>query len=187
LRVPASGRFEWHVGPSTRPWVGAAGRREAWIFTCESPTGEVVVRRDVVVERGETATFADACSESGAVDVTRTSPDRSRPAVVEPPRGFRLIVGRQRVWRSTLRRRGYARVVVRLRGSRVRRARLRLVDADRTVRASRRVKLLKPGRTRLRLRLPHVPRPALYRLVLRGTASNGAHVGASARLRILRR
>ena len=27
LPVPATGRFEWHVGPSTRPWLGEAGRR----------------------------------------------------------------------------------------------------------------------------------------------------------------
>ena len=36
LTVPASGRFEWHVGPSTRPFERKAGRTEAWTLTCEA-------------------------------------------------------------------------------------------------------------------------------------------------------
>ncbi|MDQ3741817.1 MAG: hypothetical protein M3389_12835, partial [Actinomycetota bacterium] len=65
--VPASGSFEWHVNPSTRPWEAAAGRTEAWVLTCEAPDGAIVARRDVVVRRGERMTFEDACDAPAPV------------------------------------------------------------------------------------------------------------------------
>jgi hypothetical protein len=49
--VPASGVFEWHVTPSTRPFVAKTGNTEAWKLTCEDG-GKVVESHDVVVARG---------------------------------------------------------------------------------------------------------------------------------------
>jgi hypothetical protein len=50
--VPASGVFDWHVTPSTRPFVAKAGRTEAWTLSCEDG-GKVVESRQVVVPRGQ--------------------------------------------------------------------------------------------------------------------------------------
>jgi carboxypeptidase T len=61
--VPASGRFEWHVNPSTRPALAhnpAGAGRERWTFTCRSPAGPVV-ERQVQVERGERLTIERPC------------------------------------------------------------------------------------------------------------------------------
>src|SRR5205085_12559527 len=78
LTVPTEGRFVWNVGPSTRPFERRAGRTEAWTLTCETPDGQVLERRDVVVWRGQTATVDLACGtdapSSGPV-VTTTPPD----------------------------------------------------------------------------------------------------------------
>jgi hypothetical protein len=60
LTVPASGRFEWAVGPSTRPYVGARGGHEAWTLSC-SVSGGAVASRAVVAGRGQLAAV-DACS-----------------------------------------------------------------------------------------------------------------------------
>jgi murein tripeptide amidase MpaA len=55
LTVPASGRFEWHVNPSTRPLEILAGRTEAWTMRCESADGTTVYEtRSVTVAIGQT-------------------------------------------------------------------------------------------------------------------------------------
>ena len=43
LQVPASGRFRWHVNPSTRPLAELAGRKETWTLRCGSERRRVVV------------------------------------------------------------------------------------------------------------------------------------------------
>ncbi len=45
LRVPAGGRFSWHVNPSTRPVAAVAGRTEAWTLSCRGDARRVVARR----------------------------------------------------------------------------------------------------------------------------------------------
>lgn len=54
MRVPASGRYLWHVNPSTRPTVAAAGRTEYWTLTC-SRGGERRMTVKVRVARGRVA------------------------------------------------------------------------------------------------------------------------------------
>ena len=46
--VPAAGTYEWHVNPSTRPFVGAAGGTEAYELRCMSAT-----RRDARDAHGD--------------------------------------------------------------------------------------------------------------------------------------
>ena len=53
ITVPASGRFEWWVNPSTRPFVKKAGGRETWKLTCEDG-GRVIETHEVLVGRGQT-------------------------------------------------------------------------------------------------------------------------------------
>ncbi|HEX8121962.1 MAG TPA: M14 family zinc carboxypeptidase [Solirubrobacteraceae bacterium] len=183
ITVPPSGSFSWHVGPSTRPWEGAAGKTESWTLTCEVG-GDVLARRDIVVTRGERLTFSDAC-DAGA-RVMADEPLRGGPepvAVPKPPRNMRLFVGPRRVPRFALQRRGYLRVAMKVSGATVTQLRVRLVDADRVVLASRSIKRLR-GPKAVRLRLKRIPPRGLYRLSLRGTADNGAPVGSAVRLRI---
>ena len=184
LTVPESGRFEWHVGPSTRPWEKAAGKTEAWVTTCETPGGEVLTRREVVVDRGQRVTFGGACEENTPVTVSQQQPPADRPVVL-PPRSMRLFVGPQRIRRSTLRRRGYLRVAMKVSGATVTGLRLRLVDRERVVVAAKTLRRVN-GPRRARLTFRRVPPRGLYRLSLRGTADNGAPVGTEVTFRILR-
>lgn len=55
MKVPASGQYVWHVNPSTRPTVAAAGRTETWTLTC-SRRGKVRTTVKVAVARGRIAT-----------------------------------------------------------------------------------------------------------------------------------
>ncbi len=185
LTVPASGRFEWHVNPSTRPWVGARGGVERWVLSCESPRGDLVARQEIEVRRGERLSFANACAPSAPVDTGRTETPREG-LDPRPPRGMRLFVGPRRVARFALRRRGYLRVATKVSGATVRNLRVRLFDRDRDLLAARSFRRL-TSRKVVRLRLRGVPPLGVYRLSLRGIAHNGAPVGSAVRLRVVRR
>jgi hypothetical protein len=201
LTVPASGQFEWHVAPSTRPWHAAAGGKELWVLTCEEADGTVRARREIAVARGERLTFANVCNASAAVTVSRSAPPAPLPGSPgvpgsvgappggerpRPPRSLRLFVGPRRVARPALRRRGYLRVAMKATGAALRDLRLRLIDRDRTVVAARSFRRLS-GRKAVRLRLRRVPPPGVYRLSLRGVTTGGAPVGSAVRLRIVGR
>lgn len=58
--VPASGRFEWWINPSTRPFEQKAGRREEYTLTCENG-GKVEQTQKLFVARGETAQVELPC------------------------------------------------------------------------------------------------------------------------------
>lgn len=58
MTVGASGRFAWHLNPSTRPRAGAP---ESWAVTCERPAGTVLARGMLVIARGEHKTL-DLCA-----------------------------------------------------------------------------------------------------------------------------
>jgi hypothetical protein len=72
MTVGASGRFAWHLNPSTRPGAAAP---ESWTVTCERPAGTVLARGSVVVGRGERKAL-DLCALGFSVAV-----DRGRLAV----------------------------------------------------------------------------------------------------------
>jgi hypothetical protein len=89
--VPASGRFEWHVGPSTRPFAGGVehelavqwtpratttGTKEAYELTCEEPGGTVVARRQLVIDRGEQVTVDPCGGAQAAPAASRRAPRR---------------------------------------------------------------------------------------------------------------
>jgi hypothetical protein len=60
MTVPAGNRFEYHVNPSTRPFVGRTGKTESFKLTCEND-GKVIESADVVVPRGGTLTADLPC------------------------------------------------------------------------------------------------------------------------------
>jgi Zinc carboxypeptidase len=202
MTVPENGRFEWHVGPSTRPYEAVAGRTEHWVFTCEAPGGAVLSRKELSIVRGEKLTFDAACDPNAGIASSPSAapaPLPGSPGVpgatgVEPPeqtpvapRSMRLFVGPRRVPRFQLRRRRYLRVAMKVSGAVVSRLRVQLLDADRDLIASRSFRRL-AGRKAIRLRLGRrIPPRGLYRLSLRGVADNGAPVGSAVRLRIVGR
>ena len=73
MTVPAGGRFEYHVNPSTRPFVGREGKTESYKLSCLDGD-KVVESTDVVVPRGGRLTTDLPCGGT-------------LPAVAEPPKG----------------------------------------------------------------------------------------------------
>jgi len=67
MTVGASGRFAWHLNPSTRP---ASTTPESWTVTCERPAGNVLARGVVVVGRGERKAL-DLCALRFSLAVVR--------------------------------------------------------------------------------------------------------------------
>lgn len=59
MQVPADGRFEWHVPPSTRPYEET---QHAWSLTCEDAAGRVLEARQVYVDRGQRLSLALSCT-----------------------------------------------------------------------------------------------------------------------------
>ena len=56
LTVPANGRFEWHVNPSSRPsQYSSAFIDESWILTCTAADGTVLETTTVKIARGQLA------------------------------------------------------------------------------------------------------------------------------------
>jgi hypothetical protein len=53
-RVPRNGKFRWIVTPSSRPFVLKKGRRQKWNLTCETESGTVLMRRRIMLDRGQT-------------------------------------------------------------------------------------------------------------------------------------
>jgi len=52
MTTGTDGAFTWHVNPSTRPALRAAGKKEAYLLTVTGPNGVGISRR-MVVERGQ--------------------------------------------------------------------------------------------------------------------------------------
>ena len=85
--VPASGVFEWHVTPSTRPFVAKNGGTESWSFTCEDG-GTVVESRSITIARGERISIDVPCG--GTLPATPATP--GKPAKPAKPKSKRLKV-----------------------------------------------------------------------------------------------
>jgi hypothetical protein len=68
MTVPASGRFEWWVNPSTRPFDLKAGKKTAYTLTCEDGA-KVVETKEVIVDRGQTLTMDLPCGGTLVEDV----------------------------------------------------------------------------------------------------------------------
>ncbi|HVF78701.1 MAG TPA: M14 family zinc carboxypeptidase [Solirubrobacteraceae bacterium] len=67
MTVGSSGRFAWHLNPSTRPGAPAP---ESWTVTCERPAGTVLATGSVVIGRGE-RTALELCALGFSVAVDR--------------------------------------------------------------------------------------------------------------------
>ncbi len=87
--VPASGRYAWHIGQSTRPFVGRDGdRKEAYELTCEEPGGGAVLERhSLVIDRGQALTLNLGCGTARSTfgDGTPLSGDAGAPLPATAP------------------------------------------------------------------------------------------------------
>jgi hypothetical protein len=128
LRVPASGRYEWHVNPSTRPLELLAGRTEAWTLDCLGPGDAVLESRQVVGAIGLSATADLRCGAAatpGAATLRiRSARRRGRRGVVKlrtsaPLRRLRATMrdrrGKLRAKGARPKLRGAGRIVLRAR------------------------------------------------------------------------
>ena len=201
FKVPADGRFSWHVNPSTRPFELKAGKTESWTLTCEPAPGTVSETRQIVVARGETVEFDRLCG-GGPQRTIKTPPDpasagfeatlaavtRSATAAAAARRSIRLVAGRVLTTRQRLlRRRRAITVPLRLTGATLRGLTVVLRDADRQIVARAARKTLRPGRTRVRIRLPRGLRRGTYRMSVKGFTTNGnLPIGAAARIVVRR-
>jgi hypothetical protein len=77
--VPESGKFNWIVTPSTRPFELKAGKVETWTFTCENPvTKKVEETRTVTIDRGQTVTLDLTCGAKPGVVNSRGCVDKRK-------------------------------------------------------------------------------------------------------------
>ncbi|MEJ7798280.1 MAG: M14 family zinc carboxypeptidase [Solirubrobacteraceae bacterium] len=78
--VPSGGSYAWHIGQSTRPFVGAlAGRKEAYTLTCEEPGGRVLEHLALVIDRGQAVTLDIGCG-AGPTTFSNGAPVGGDPA-----------------------------------------------------------------------------------------------------------
>ncbi|PTL58526.1 M14 family metallopeptidase [Paraconexibacter algicola] len=172
--VPASGRFEWWVNPSTRPFELKAGRREEYTLTCENG-GKVEQSQPLFVARGETARVELPCggtlpAEGGAASAGAT----------------RVRIGRLQSTLRTLNARRRGLVSIGVRGGPVRSVRLALLRAtgSRVLGEVRVARLSRTTRVAVRLRRGVRLRPGSYRLRLTARLPKGSPVTVTRGVRL---
>ena len=80
--VPPSGKFNWIITPSTRPFELKAGKTEQWTFTCENPeTKKAEETRTITVDRGQTLTMDLPCGAKPGVVNSRGCVDKRKFAL----------------------------------------------------------------------------------------------------------
>jgi hypothetical protein len=86
--VPANGKFNWVVTPSTRPFELKAGKTEQWTFTCENPVSKKIEEtRQITVDRGQNVRVNFTCgakpgtvNSRGCVDKRKLTLRAHKPA-----------------------------------------------------------------------------------------------------------
>ena len=107
--VPGSGTYAWHINQSTRPFVGATGRTEAYEVTCEDAGGTVLERHTLVIDRGQDVTLNLGCGKgpSTLADGSRLTgtPKRRRQRVgAVGRRHSRALLARREARQASARR-----------------------------------------------------------------------------------
>ena len=166
--VPAGGRFEWWMSPSTRPFVLKADKTESYTLTCEDG-GKVIETHEVVVRRGETRDLGDL--ECGGTI---------------PKGGGKSAIGAVKLGLTKLTSRGRLRIKVKA-GGPLKKVKLALLARRGSgVLASGRVKRL-TRRARvvaLRLRTGVSLAPGRYRVRLKGVRGDGRRFKATRPVRL---
>jgi hypothetical protein len=77
--VPANGKFNWIVTPSTRPFELKAGKTEQWTFTCENPVSRKIEEtRKVTVDRGQNVRVNFTCGAKPGTVTSRGCVDKRK-------------------------------------------------------------------------------------------------------------
>ena len=176
MTIPASGTFEYHANPSTRPiTIKDEGPAEAWELSCEAPDGTVLGRSSVVVDRGRRKSVGNAC---GGLVTQPAAADKLRvrlASVGRLPRSLSSLktsVACSRICNVTVQLRvdGRSKRRMGLRSAVLGRAKVRDIGGRTTVR----VKL--SGRTRSKLRRQ---RKAKLTVHVAATSADGARARTS--------
>jgi hypothetical protein len=169
MTVPANGRFEWFVNPSTRPFVARKGGRETYTLTCEDAAGNVLETREVFVARGDVARLDVACG--GALPAEGPAPTNSLGAPVPAsPRATAPSKRRLSVRVVSVKRRGKrARVVLQVSGGTLRNAVVSLLDRRGRRLGAARVKTLRSGRRTVTVRARRTLRRGTVRVRVSAT------------------
>jgi carboxypeptidase T len=200
MKVPASGRFTWHVGPSTRPWVAKDGGSEAWTFECLRADGTVLAQRAVTVGRGQTATITGCeppkkqdppvVQQMGEQVIVQTSPPQTSTTVPPVVVGSGPNAAKPSLWAddvrirrlTLLRRRSVTLRLGALNGT-LRALSVKLRDARGRTVAQRSVSRL-AGEDSVRLAVRRALRRGTYRLTVAGLTASGDLVRTTARVTV---
>ena len=186
--VPASGAYEWHVNPSTRP---LSPQFEAYTLTCETAAGEVRQTAEVTIGRGEARTLDLPCGPTPKPSPTATatpspvSPTPTpSPTVTPTPRAV-LGVSRPAFSARRLNRTRRVRVAVRVDRRRLSGLLVRLLDRRGRVIAQGRLSRI--GRdTQVTLRRVRRARAGTHRLVATARDPSGTVLRAQKPVRVTR-
>ncbi len=190
LTVPASGAYEWHVNPSTRPLLER--RSEAFTFTCETPDGTVLERGELRGERGEVVTRNFSCLAGGsAVGGTQagtpSAPGIPTPGVqpVKPVAATKITILRPKFSARRTTRLGGLKLYLRLQGGPLRNVRATIkTPAGKVLLSGRAVTLPRSGRVPLKRRAKLTP--GAVRVSVTGIDANGKRITATLRSRLVR-
>ena len=174
--VPANGKFEWWINPSTRPFVAKAGKREAYKLTCEDG-GKVITETELFVARGETARMELPC---GGV----------LPADTSGPAGKLVAkLGSIRSSAASINRRKKVAVRIGLAGGSLRTVRLDLLSRSGKTLIGRATtkSLSKSRKLTIKLRKGKRVKAGTYRLRLTGKQTGGSPIRVSRTVKIRKR
>lgn len=195
--VPASGRYEWHVNPSTQPLLA---EKRAFAFTCEEG-GTVLETHTPIVDRGQVLVQDFTCARGAAAAPDATPSTPTGPIATATPRptatatasptptptaAKRIRVGLRRPNASArrTRRRGFS-AYVSVRDGALRSLKIRVTDRrGRTVADARRSSFTRSGKVRFKLR--RRPSPGVHRVTLTARDATGAAVRVTRSFRFRR-
>ena len=147
-KVPASGRYEWWVNPSTRPFVGREGKIESYKLTCEQD-GQVLQETEVVIGRGEVKTIDLPCGGTLTDPAGGANGVTAKLLEIKRAKGGRAAKVRVQVLGGSLSK---ARITVKKGKRKLGSKRVKTLTGTRTIKVKARKGRLKKGRYTVVLR-----------------------------------
>jgi hypothetical protein len=172
--VPANGKFEWWINPSTRPFQMKAGKKESYKLTCEDG-GKVIQEAELFVARGEVAQMELPC---GGV----------LPPETNAVAGIATQLGQIRNRLGSINRTKRVLVRIGLRNGTLSNVRVQLLDrrGKRVLGTASLKTLTKSRQVSIRLRKGVRLRAGTYRLRLTGRQAKGSPIRVSRAVKVKR-